>query len=89
MLTNARLVAALQAIAARRGVTPAQVALAWVLRQGPGVIPIPGTKRIRYLDENLAAADLSLSDDEAAELQRIFDPAAVAGLPYPNMSFMR
>jgi aryl-alcohol dehydrogenase-like predicted oxidoreductase len=89
MQTNARLVAALQAIAGRRGVTPAQVALAWVLRQGSHVIPIPGTKRIRYLDENLSAAEIALSDEEAAELQQIFDPAAVAGLPYPNMSFMR
>jgi aryl-alcohol dehydrogenase-like predicted oxidoreductase len=89
MQTNGRLVAALQAIAGRRGVTPAQVALAWVLRQGPHVIPIPGTKRIRYLDENLAAADLVLSEDEAGELQQIFDPAAVAGMPYPNMSFVR
>jgi aryl-alcohol dehydrogenase-like predicted oxidoreductase len=89
MQTNGRLVAALQAIAGRRDVTPAQVALAWVLRQAPHVIPIPGTKRIRYLDENLAAAELVLSDEEAGELQQIFDPAAVAGMPYPNMSFVR
>jgi aryl-alcohol dehydrogenase-like predicted oxidoreductase len=89
LAANGRLVAALQAIAGRRGVTPAQVALAWVLGQGPHVIPIPGTKRIRYLDENLAAAALALSDEEVAELQRIFAADAIAGLPYPNMSFMR
>ena len=89
MATNARLVAALQVIAARRALEPAQLALAWVLRQGPHVIPIPGTRRIRYLDQNLAAATIVLSDDEVAELQRIFEPAAVAGEPYPNMSFMR
>ena len=89
LAANGRFVAALQAIAGRRGVTPAQVALAWVLRQGPHVIPIPGTKRIRYLDENLAAAALALSGDEVAELQQIFAADAIAGLPYPNMSFMR
>lgn len=89
MAENARLVAALQEIAGARGVTPAQVALAWVLRQGPHVIPIPGTKRIRFLDENLAAADLTLSEDEVSTLQRIFDPEAVQGQPYPDMSFLR
>ena len=89
MAQNGRLVAALQEIAGARRVTSAQVALAWVLSQGSHVIPIPGTKRIRYLDENLAAADIELSYDEVATLQRIFDPEAVKGDPYPNMSFMR
>jgi len=89
MAVNARLVAALQAIAARRHLEPAQVALAWVLRQGPHVIPIPGTRRISYLDQNLAAATIELSEEDAMELQRIFHPAAVVGEPYPNMSFMR
>ena len=89
MAQNARLVAALQDIARARDATPAQVALAWVLRQGPHVIPIPGTRRIRYLDENLAAGDIALTDDEATQLQRIFDPDAVTGRPYPDMSFMR
>ena len=89
MAQNGRLVTALKEIAGARRVTPAQVALAWVLSQGPHVIPIPGTKRIRYLDENLAAADIELSYDEVATLQRIFDPEAVKGDPYPNMSFMR
>ena len=89
MAQNARLVAALQDIARARDATPAQVALAWVLRQGPHVIPIPGTRRIRYLDENLAAGDIALTDDEATQLQRIFDPDAVTGQPYPDMSFMR
>jgi aryl-alcohol dehydrogenase-like predicted oxidoreductase len=56
-------------------VTPAQVALAWVLAQGPNVIPIPGTKRVERLDENAAAADLELS---AADL------AALADLPAPQ-----
>jgi aryl-alcohol dehydrogenase-like predicted oxidoreductase len=89
MAQNTRLVAALKDIAADRGATPAQIALAWVLRQGKHVIPIPGTKRIRFLNENLAAAAISLSSEEVASLQRIFDPDAIRGQPYPNMSFMR
>jgi len=89
MSRNARLVAALQEIAGERGVTPAQVALAWVLGQGPHVIPIPGTKRIRFLDENLAAADVALTGAEIIKLQQIFDPDAVQGEPYPDMSFLR
>lgn len=48
-----------------------------------------GTKRIRYLDENLAAADLALSAAEVATLQQIFDPQVIRGEPYPNISFMR
>jgi aryl-alcohol dehydrogenase-like predicted oxidoreductase len=86
---NRQLVAALEPMAARRGATAAQVALAWVLAQGDHVIPIPGTKRIRYLDENLAAARIRLEPDEIASLQAIFRPDAVSGDPYPDMSFMR
>jgi aryl-alcohol dehydrogenase-like predicted oxidoreductase len=89
MAQNARLVAALEQVARDRGVTPAQIALAWVLRQGAHVIPIPGTRRIRYLDENLAAAAIRLEDTEADALQAIFAPRAVSGDPYPDMSFMR
>ena len=89
MTRNARLVAALQEIAGVRGVTPAQVALAWVLGQGRHVIPIPGTKRIRFLDENLAAADVLLTEEEIVRLQQIFNPDAIQGEPYPDMSFLR
>ncbi len=89
MAQNRQLVAALETMAAKRGVTPAQMALAWVLAQGAHVIPIPGTKRIRYLDENLAAADIRLEAGEIAALQAIFKPEAVSGDPYPDMSFMR
>ena len=86
---NRRLVAELETMARRRGVSPAQMALAWVLAQGDHVIPIPGTKRVRYLDENLAAAEIRLQADEIAALQAIFRPEAVSGDPYPDMSFMR
>jgi len=65
---NAEIVAAVEAIARRRAATTAQVALAWVLAQGDDIVPIPGTKRVRYLEENAAAADLVLSVEDLAEL---------------------
>jgi aryl-alcohol dehydrogenase-like predicted oxidoreductase len=68
---NQALVAIVRAVAARHGVTPAQVALAWVLGLGDDVVPIPGTKRLAYLEENLAADDLRLTDADLADLGRI------------------
>lgn len=65
---NTAIVRAIEAIAKRHAATTAQVALAWVLAQGDDVIPIPGTKRVRYLEENIAAIDLALSDDDLREL---------------------
>jgi aryl-alcohol dehydrogenase-like predicted oxidoreductase len=56
------------------GVTPAQVAIAWVLALGDTVVPIPGTKRLRYLEQNVAAADVLLSDQDRAELDAIEPP---------------
>jgi len=55
-------------VAERHEATPAQIALAWTLAQGDHVLPIPGTKRIRYLEENVSAATLRLEDDDLAEL---------------------
>jgi aryl-alcohol dehydrogenase-like predicted oxidoreductase len=72
---NQMIVDVVRAVAGRRGVTPAAVALAWVLAQGDHVIPIPGTTKVRNLDANIAATDLELSDDDLAELDGI--PAAV------------
>jgi aryl-alcohol dehydrogenase-like predicted oxidoreductase len=78
---NTAIVDALRALAAERGVTAGQLALAWLHHQGEHVVPIPGTKRVRYLEENAAAADLELS---AEELRAIEDAApAVAGDRYP------
>ncbi|MFJ8686987.1 aldo/keto reductase [Micromonospora wenchangensis] len=62
---NLRLVAAVRAVAEEIGRTPAQAALAWLLAQGGDVLPIPGTKRVRYLEENAAAADLRLTHEPA------------------------
>jgi aryl-alcohol dehydrogenase-like predicted oxidoreductase len=71
MAANAAIVARTAAVAARHGVTPGQVALAWVLAQGEQVIPIPGTKRIPFLEENAAAADIALTADDVRELDAL------------------
>jgi aryl-alcohol dehydrogenase-like predicted oxidoreductase len=65
---NMRIVAKLREIADEKGITPAQLALAWVLAQGDDIVPIPGTKRRKYLEENAAAADIELSDEELARI---------------------
>src|SRR5262249_20973380 len=79
---NRRLVERVRAIAARHGVTPAQLALAWVLAQGDDVVPIPGTKRRKYLEENAAAAALRLTRAEVAELEAAVPPSEVVGERY-------
>ncbi|WPC66761.1 aldo/keto reductase [Rhodoferax ferrireducens] len=81
---NLALVDAVKQLAAAKGVTASQVALAWVLAQGEDIIPIPGTKRRTYLDQNIAALDVVLSAAELAELDRVFPPDAAAGLRYPE-----
>ena len=70
-------------IAARFGSTPGQLALAWVLAQGSDIVPIPGTKRRRYLEENAAAVELTLGAELLAELDSVFPPGAAAGERYP------
>jgi aryl-alcohol dehydrogenase-like predicted oxidoreductase len=79
---NMRAAAVVQELARRRGVTASQVALAWLLHRGDDIVPIPGTKRRRYLEENLAAATLALDPPEVAELGRALAPEAVAGPRY-------
>jgi aryl-alcohol dehydrogenase-like predicted oxidoreductase len=79
---NLDLVARVEAIAREKGCTPAQLALAWVLARGEDIVPIPGTKRRRYLEENVAAATISLSPAEVAELDAALPPASVAGQRY-------
>ncbi len=73
---NRRIVEAVKAVAERLGATPAQVAIAWTLAQGEHVVPIPGTKKMRRLEENAAAADLDLPEDALTDLEQI--PASVA-----------
>ena len=81
---NLRLVDAVAAVAAAHGATPAQVALAWVLSRGADVVPIPGTKRRRYLEENVGALALRLTDAELAALAAACPPGATAGARYPE-----
>ncbi|NUN67163.1 aldo/keto reductase (plasmid) [Pseudanabaena biceps] len=79
---NMVLVEKLRVIATRHAVTPAQVALAWLLAKGDGVVPIPGTKQVRYLEENVAALSLVLDPTEIADFEEFSTPGAVAGLRY-------
>ncbi len=85
---NATLVARLEEIAREVGVTPAQLALAWVLAQGDDIVPIPGTKRVRYLEENAAAADIRLTPLQLTRIEEAAPRGAVAGDRYPDMSFV-
>ncbi|MFI5357841.1 MAG: aldo/keto reductase [Opitutales bacterium] len=80
---NLALVDEVGRIAAEKNCTAAQLALAWVLAQGEDIVPIPGTKRRSYLDENLGAADLTLTATELARIARVFPATAVAGTRYP------
>ncbi len=66
--------------------TPGQLALAWVLHQGEDVVPIPGTKRRAYLEENVAATEISLSDEDLSRLDDVAPLGAAAGDRYPDMS---
>ncbi|MEA2141277.1 MAG: hypothetical protein QOC91_1376, partial [Solirubrobacteraceae bacterium] len=73
---NLRLAAKVREIADDKGVTPAQLALAWVLAQGEDLVPIPGTKRRTYLEENAAAVDVELTDDDLARIDAELPEAA-------------
>jgi aryl-alcohol dehydrogenase-like predicted oxidoreductase len=83
---NLELVERLSAVAANQDVKPAQLALAWVMSKGDDIVPIPGTKHRRYLEENAAAAPIRLSADELASLEESFPPGVTAGQRYPDMS---
>jgi aryl-alcohol dehydrogenase-like predicted oxidoreductase len=76
---NQRLAAAVASLAAEKGCTPAQLALAWVLAQGEDIVTIPGTKRVRYLEENYGALEVRLSDGERRRLEEAFPQGAAAG----------
>ncbi len=83
---NLALVAQVREIAASKGVTPGQLALAWVLAQGHDIVAIPGTKRVHYLEENVAAASVVLTDDELTAIEQAVPRGAVAGERYSDMS---
>jgi len=81
---NLKLVEGIKGIAERKGCTPGQLTLAWLLKQGEDVIPIPGTKKIKYLEENLGALSVSVSEGEEKEIRALIDGAEVHGLRYPE-----
>jgi len=81
---NMELVERIRAVAADKGCTLGQLALAWVLAQGDDIVPIPGTKRRRYLEENVGALDVRLSPKELAEIDALLPPGAAVGTRYPE-----
>jgi len=81
---NLTLVARVTELAREKGVTPGQLALAWVLAQGEDIVPIPGTKRRRYLEENAAASEIELTADDLARINEIAPQGAAAGTRYPE-----
>jgi aryl-alcohol dehydrogenase-like predicted oxidoreductase len=83
---NLRLVEIVKEIAARLKITPSQLALAWLLAQGEDIVPIPGTKRRGYLEENTIAAEVELQPDDLRALDEALPPGAAAGQRYPDMS---
>jgi aryl-alcohol dehydrogenase-like predicted oxidoreductase len=83
---NAALVASLEELAAEKGVTAAQLALAWVLNQGDDIVPIPGARKLHHLEQNAAAADITLSAGELARLDEVIPVAQVAGKRYSDAS---
>jgi aryl-alcohol dehydrogenase-like predicted oxidoreductase len=83
---NLELVERVEELAAEKDVTPGQLALAWVLAQGDDIVPIPGTTRVEHLEENAAAAEIELTDDDLRELESVFPMGAAAGDRYADMS---
>jgi len=76
---NLKVVDRFKALVNKKGCTPSQLAIAWVLKQGDDFIPIPGTKRIKYLEANWASLDINLSDGEEAEIRKIIGSSELAG----------
>jgi aryl-alcohol dehydrogenase-like predicted oxidoreductase len=83
---NMELVARVEELASEKGVTAGQLALAWVLHQGDDIVPIPGTKRVEYLEENVAALDVELTEDDLRRLEEIAPAGVAAGDRYADMS---
>jgi aryl-alcohol dehydrogenase-like predicted oxidoreductase len=83
---NLALVERVRAIAEQKGATPGQLALAWVLAQGDDIVPIPGTKRVKYLEENAGALDVALTGDDLGALEEAAPRGAAAGERYADMS---
>ena len=87
---NLQLAAHVKNLAQTKGCSPAQLALAWVIAQGDDIVPIPGTKRVRYLEDNLGALNIALTPDELAQIDHLFPPGAAQGERYaePMMALL-
>ena len=87
---NLQLAAHVKNLAQTKGCSPAQLALAWVIAQGDDIVPIPGTKRVRYLEDNLGALNITLTPDELAQIDHLFPPGAAQGERYaePMMALL-
>jgi aryl-alcohol dehydrogenase-like predicted oxidoreductase len=83
---NLELASKIKRLAGRKDCTPAQLALAWVLAQGDDIVPIPGTKRRKYLEENIGALEVSLSAADLQEINAALPPGAAAGMRYPEQA---
>ncbi|WP_313934849.1 MULTISPECIES: aldo/keto reductase [unclassified Nostoc] len=83
---NLQLVEQVKAIATKKGVTPSQLALAWLLAQGEDIVPIPGTKRRVYLEENIAATQITLTSEDLNQIEAVAPKGITAGERYPDMS---
>jgi len=81
---NLRLVSEIEKIAKEKNCTPAQLVLAWVMAQGKDIVPIPGTKRLKYLEENAGATEVRLTSDDLKRIDEAVPPGATAGLRYPE-----
>ena len=81
---NLALVDRVGEIAKEKGCTPSQLALAWVLAQGDDIVPIPGTKRRKYLEENIAAVDVQLSSADLARIEEVMPRGSASGSRYPE-----
>ena len=86
---NLKLTEEIGALAKKKGVTPGQLTLAWLLAQGEDIIPIPGTKKIKYLEENLGALEVKLTGEEEQEIRKVVDGAEVHGTRYPEAFMSR
>ncbi|HUQ84315.1 MAG TPA: aldo/keto reductase [Gemmatimonadaceae bacterium] len=85
---NLELVRVVERIAGEKGATPGQLALAWVMARGDGIVPIPGTKHVKYLEENAAAADVVLSPADLSRIDAVFPVGAAMGTRYTDMSLV-
>lgn len=81
---NLKLVEEIGKIAKKKGCTPSQLTLAWLMGQGEDIIPIPGTKKIKYLEENMKALEVKLTEEEEREIRKVVDEAEVHGDRYPE-----